>query len=270
MSLETDGFLDNNFIKPDFPPDSSEAVHLSLALDLSRFLMQVIASVRPTPDSSWELIGPALLCRLTQDFQACILLANNGFRAQSRSMARATFESATHCLGAAKNIELRNVSKESKALTYSEALIRANEKYRRVVSQEITGIDETPASIKAKMSKLAGELLGENTSIDLKTLAEALSIESLYTILYRPLSQDAHPTATSVSHHMSPDDEYSYTFGPDYSEFADTLLAGIASALVGLEGFLEKWGTNDELSHASSLRARYKYLSRLFGPDEEH
>jgi hypothetical protein len=269
MSMETDGFLGKNLAKPGFPPDSSEAVHLSLALDLSRFLMQVITSVRPAPDCSWELIGPALLCRLTQDFQACILLANKGFRAQSRSMARATFESATHCLGAAKNVELRSASKGGGALTYSEALVRANEKYRRVVSLELTSIDQTPDSIRAKMSKLADELLGENTSIDLLHLSKALNIESLYTILYRPLSQDAHPTATSVGHHISPQYGYNYVFGSDYTEFADTLLAAIASALVGLEGFLEKWGTNDEVSHASSLSARYKYVSGLFGPNEE-
>nr|WP_241022877.1 DUF5677 domain-containing protein [Burkholderia sp. Se-20373] len=110
---------------------------------------------------------------------------------------------------------------------------------------------------------------GTHQDIDLRGLAEDIGASNLYTVLYRALSQDAHPSATSLQHHVEVNAAGKITglhIGPDYVEFADTLLLAACSLLLALDGFVGRFGTADEKEVLSSLVNAYRELNEPSAP----
>jgi hypothetical protein len=73
--------------------------------------------------------------------------------------------------------------------------------------------------------------------------------------------QHAHPTATSLEHHieLTPDRKIAgLRIGPDYEQYADTLLLAVCSLLVALDGFLERFGDVHERRELAELCAGYR------------
>ena len=122
-----------------------------------------------------------------------------------------------------------------------------------------------PPDQEAMLSALLRDLgpLGGEQDIDVRGLAEDLGLSSLYTNIYRPLSQDAHPTATSLEHHVALNPARRITglrSGPDYLQIEDTLALAICSLITALQGFLERFGTQDESTELQALVAAYAVL----------
>ena len=101
--------------------------------------------------------------------------------------------------------------------------------------------------------------------IDLRGLADDLGsgLPSLYTGIYRVLSEDAHPSVASVQHHVILSREgriAGIRGGPDYEQLADTLALAVCSLLLALEGFLERFGTPEESQEQRALVDAYRLL----------
>jgi len=79
----------------------------------------------------------------------------------------------------------------------------------------------------------------------------------------RPLSQDSHPSVTSVDHHFVTNeqgDPTGFRIGPDYEQFDDTIMAACACILLGLKAFLDAFGESEERVEYERLVAVHKAL----------
>jgi hypothetical protein len=93
-------------------------------------------------------------------------------------------------------------------------------------------------------------------------------LADLYTVVYRSLSQDAHPSAISLQHHVEVSAEGKITglhIGPDYLQFADTLALAACSLLVALDGFVDRFGTQEEQEALRALVNAYRELHEPHG-----
>jgi hypothetical protein len=52
-----------------------------------------------------------------------------------------------------------------------------------------------------------------------------------------------------------------FRVGPDYEQYDDTILAAVAALLLGLDAYLERFGTEQEKGQHVALVAEYKKLA---------
>ena len=265
MTIESDGFLselapiDATHISPEFVP------YRMLAFKLNRFALNVVKEPRTAPRTLDELLPITLVGRLVQDFEAAVILAERGFRAQSRSMARSTLETAFYSTASCRNAVLTKGVKNGQ-VRFSDALLAGHELFRRRISKELAVLPETKTEHKIRLNELHKELSDATLSsgIDVKGLAEDIGFSDMYTVLYRPLSQDSHPSATSIEHHITTNQQgeiSGFRVGPDYEQYDDTILAAVAALLLGLGIYIEKFGSAEELQAHAEIAAEYKLIA---------
>jgi hypothetical protein len=224
-----------------------------------------------------DLFAVILLGRAIQDFEGAVLLGTRGLRAQSRTMVRSTFETALYCVAASYDIVLSKGAKiklkkdEAPTTRFVEAFEGGHQRFRGQVAAELRNLPEVPAEQAAALAALVDEIgtPGKHQDIDLHGLAEDLGLSELYTVVYRPLSQDAHPSATSLQHHVEVSDTGKLAglrIGPDYLQFADTLALAVCSLLVALDGFVVRFGTLEEREAMQVLVNGYRELHEPSGP----
>lgn len=267
MTLQTDGFLSTDAPSDPIKLEPSISPFSELAVGVNRFLVALVKEQRDPPKSAADELMIALMGRLVHDFEAAVLLANRGFRAQSRSMARSTLETAIYCVAACRDLVLsQGTNRRGTPATFVAAFIGAHERFRKRVAMEISALAETTPETKARLDELVKELrdAGPVLDVNLEGLTQDLGLFDLYTVLYRPLSQDSHPSATSVGHHFEVDatgQSRGFRIGPDYEQYGDTILAAVAAALLASEAFIAKAGTLAEENSRSMLFARYRFLA---------
>ncbi len=265
LSLEIDALAAEAF--RDFAP-----AEMSLVERVNRFAISVARVPRDLQRRDADLFAAALLSRAIQDFEGAVTLAGRGLRAQSRAAARATFETALYCAAAARDLVLekglRIKLKKGDASTtrFVDAFEGGHQRFRGQVATELQRIPETSQEHAGAMARVLDEIgtPGQHQDIDLRGLAEDLQLQHLFTVVYRPLSQDAHPSATSLQHHveLTPQGKIAgLRIGPDYDQFADTLMLAACSMLVALDSFLDRFGTPEELEYMKDLAGRYRALS---------
>ena len=272
MTLAQDGFLSMEIDAlaaeafRDFAP-----AEMSLVERVNRFAIAVARAPRDLKERDADLFAAALLGRTVQDFEGAVILAGRGLRAQSRGAARATFETALYCAAAARDLILEQGARikpkkgEAPTTRFVDAFKGGHQRFRGQMATELQEIPQTPQEHVGALMHLLDEIgtPGQHQDVDLRGLAEDLQLQQLYTVVYRPLSQDAHPSATSLQHHLelTPEGKIAgLRIGPDYDEFADTLLLAVCSMLVALDGFLDRFGTPEELQYMKDLAARYRAL----------
>ena len=91
---------------------------------------------------------------------------------------------------------------------------------------ELRVMQDLPAEKVPQLIALVDEIgtLSAHPDINLHGLAKDLNFADLYTLVYRTFSQDAHPSATSLEHHVELTDTGKITgfrVGPDYVQLAD-------------------------------------------------
>ena len=91
---------------------------------------------------------------------------------------------------------------------------------------ELRVMQDLPAEKVPQLNALVDEIgtLSAHPDINLHGLAKDLNFADLYTLVYRTFSQDAHPSATSLEHHVELTDTGKITgfrVGPDYVQLAD-------------------------------------------------
>ncbi|MHA7685551.1 DUF5677 domain-containing protein [Cupriavidus sp. PET2-C1] len=272
MTLSRDGFLSTHIdaladeALRDYCPG-----HVALVEHINRFAIALLIVPRDIRQRDADLFAVTLLGRAVQDFEGAVLLGTRGLRAQSRAMVRSTFETALYCVAASRDVVLSQGAKikpkKGKAPTtrFVEAFEGGHQRFRGQVAAELRDMPEVPAEQGAALDALLDEIgtPGKHQDIDLHGLAEDLGLSDLYTIVYRSLSQDAHPSATSLQHHV----EVSATgkiaglhIGPDYLQFADTLALAACSLLVALDGFVGRFGTPEEREALQALVNAYREL----------
>ncbi len=265
MALEINGFLSDQ--APNIPMSSAPELerYNTFANDVNRFALDVVRKPRTISHSPDLLLPLGLLGRLVQDYEASVLLANRGFRAQSRSMARSTLETAFFCVAACRDsVQMKNGKKGT--VSFLDAFIAEHEKFRTKVAKELADMPVTATDSKVRLDALHKHLteLGHGAGVDVKGLSENLGFAELYTVLYRPLSQDSHPTATSVEHHIVSNNLggiSGFRVGPDYSQYRDTVLAAAVAILLGMDAYTKKFGDDEEILKCSDLALVYKALS---------
>ncbi|MBR8137207.1 DUF5677 domain-containing protein [Burkholderia cenocepacia] len=273
MTLSRDGFLstDINALVDEamkaFCPNQ-----VALVERLNRYAIAVLAVPRDIQQRDADLFAVALLARTVQDFAGAVLLAARGLRAQSRAMVRSTFETALYCRAAALDLVLSQGARikpkkgESPTTRFVDAFEGGHQRFRGQVAAEIRDMPEVSAETEERLGALLDEIgtPGQHQDIDLRGLAEDLDLSNLYTIVYRSLSQDAHPSATSLEHHVAVNAERKITgihIGPDYLQFCDTLVLAACSLLVALEGFVDHFGTEQERRELGHLVHAYGELA---------
>lgn len=274
MTLERDGFLSESIsAHADEAWKSFCPRHVDLVERVNRFAISTSATPRDLRRRDADLFTALFLARAIQDFQGAVLLGRWGLRAQSRAMVRATFESALHCRAASQDLMLKRGSRR-KAKTddppstrFVDAFKAADHRFKRQVANEnqaMAGLSpDQEAMIDALLQEQDLGSRGGDRDIKVHDLAKALGLSSLYTNLYRPLSQDAHPAPVSIDHHVMLDPErkiIGLRSGPDYVQLADTLALAIYSLIVALQGFLERLGTPEESTELNSLEAACRAL----------
>ena len=272
MTLKRDGFLSDSIAAV-----AEEAWrrycprHVALVERANRFAIIVSATPRDLQRRDADLFAALFLARAIQDFQAAVLLGRWGLRAQSRAMVRSTFETALFCVAASQDLVLnkgarKKPKKGDPPITrFVDAFESGHQRFRRQIAHDLQEVADLPSDQEAMLSALLRELgpLGGEQDVDVRGLAEDLGLAALYTSIYRPLSQDAHPSATSLEHHvtLSPERKIAgLRSGPDYLQFEDTLALAVCSLLVALEGFLERFGTPDEAQEKSAIVEAYRRL----------
>ncbi len=266
MTLEIDGFLSDRapvaatHVAPELAPLST------LAHKLNQFAVSVVTAPRTAPKTLGELLPFALVGRLVQDFEAAVLLADRGFRAQSRSMARSTLESAFYCIAACREAVLTKGVKDGGPVAFLEAFIAGHEQFRRRIAKELAGLPETANEQRIRLNQLHQELSNADlgSGIDVRGLAEDLGLSDMYTVLYRPLSQDSHPSPTSVEHHISSNEAGAisgFQIGPDYKQYGETILAAVAGLLLGLDGYIVRFGDAREQRIHAEIVSEYKSMT---------
>jgi hypothetical protein len=273
MTLEIDGFL-----SPAIEARAAEAMreycpaHVALVERVNRFAVAVAGVPRDLQRRDADLFAAMLLGRAIQDFEGAVILAARGLRAQSRSLVRSTFETALYCMAASRDLVLSQGARlkakkdEAPTITIVAAIEAGHQRFRAQMAAELQKIPETPAEHAAALGLLLEDIgsPGQLQDVDVKGLAEDLGQLALYTTIYRPFSQDAHPSATSLEHHLVLTPERKIAglhIGPDYHQFDDTLTLAICSLLVALDGFLERFGAPDERQQLQHLATAYRELN---------
>lgn len=262
--MHIDGFLSPH--APQSPPIgvAKSAAVRNLVEKVNRFAVQVFTRARTAPKTAEEMLPFALAARLLQDFESSILLAERGFRAQSRAMARSTLESALFCTAACRDILLTRGT-QNKPTRFIDAVLAAHEQHRRKAAKELAQLPQTSSEVKTRLSDVyAGPDIAELCpTINVKGLADDLELGPFYTVLYRPLSQDSHPSATSIEHHIVSDGGTAIDFriGPDYAEYSDTVLASVASMLIGVDAYLVKYGDDSERQANAEIVLAYQEVA---------
>lgn len=258
MTLERDGFLsDSTSARADEAWSSYCPQHAALVERANRFAIAISAAPRDLQRRDADFFAALFLARTIHDFEGAVLLGKLGLRAQSRAMVRSTFETALYCAAASQDLVLANGAKrklkkgEPPTTRFVDALENAHQRFRRQVATDLQAMEDLPPEQSAALNALLQDLgaLTDFQDIDVRGLAQDLGLSSLYTNIYRPLSQDAHPSAISLEHHVVLTSEGKIAgirIGPDYLQFADTLELVVCSLLVALEGFLERFGTPEE------------------------
>ncbi|WP_419683755.1 DUF5677 domain-containing protein [Burkholderia theae] len=272
MTLSRDGFLSEQINA--LADEALRAYcpgHTALVDRINRFAIATMIVPRDIQQRDADLFAVTLLGRAIQDFEAAVLLAARGLRAQSRTMVRSTFETALYCMAAARDIVLSQGAKikpkkgEVPTTRFVDAFEGGHQRFRGQVAAEIRSMPNVPVETGAALEDLIDEIgtPGKHQDIDLHGLAADLGLSNLYTVVYRPLSQDAHPSALSLQHHVEVNAEGKITglrIGPDYLQFADTLELAACSLLVALDGFMERFGTPEEKAKLSALTNAYREL----------
>lgn len=267
MTLQTDGFLSKDAPSDPTKLDRSVSPFSDLAVRVNRFLVALVKEPRSPPVTSASELSIILMGRLVHDFEAAVLLANRGFRAQSRSMARSALETAIYCVAACRDLVLdKGTNRRGVSAPFVAAFTGGHEGFRQRVATELSALDETTPEIKERLLALAKELgdAGPVLDVNLKGLTQDLGLFGIYTVLYRPLSQDSHPSATSAGHHYQVDASgqmCGFRIGPDYVQYGDTILAAVAAALIASQEFIAKSGTSEEDASRAMLVADYKALA---------
>ena len=278
MTLAQDGFLSAEIdalaqeALRDFAP-----AEVALVERVNRFAIAVARVPRDLQKRDADLFAAVLLSRAIQDFSAATVLAMRGLRAQSRAAARSTFETALYCAAAARDLVLEKGARikpkkgEAPTTRFVDAFEGGHQRFRGQVAAELQGIPETPQEHVDGLARLIEEIgtPGQHQDIDLRGLAEDLQLHHLYTVIYRALSQDAHPSATSLEHHveLTPQGKIAgLRIGPDYDQFADTLMLAVCSMLVALDAFTDRFGTPEEQQNMTDLAARYRELTESTNP----
>ena len=279
MSLERDGFLSNTIAGlADEAWKHYCPRHVALVMRANQFAISVSATPRDLQRRDADLLAALFLARAIHDFEGAVLLGRLGLRAQSRAMVRSTFETALYCVAASQDLVLVNGAKrkpkkgDPPTTKFVQAFQEAHQRFRRQVATDLQAAEDLPPEQSAALDALLQDLgaLGELQDIDVRGLAKDLGLSSLYTNVYRALSQDAHPSAISLEHHVALSSEGKIAglqFGPDYLQFADTLALAVCSLLVALEGFVERFGAPEEADALRALVAEYRsLLEDLDGP----
>ena len=267
MTLQLDGFLSTDAPSDPTKLDQSLSPFSDLAARVNRFLVALVKEPRDPPKSAAAELSITLMGRLVHDFAATVLLANRGFRAQSRSMVRSAFETAIYCVAACRDLVLdQGTNRRGTPTPFVAAFTGGHERFRLRVATELSALAETTPEVKVRLLELAKELCdaGPVLDVNLEGLTQDLGLFDLYTVLYRPLSQDSHSSATSAGHHYQVDaagQPRGFRIGPDYEQYGDTILAAVAAVLLASEGFIAKAGTSAEVASRSTLFADYKVLA---------
>jgi hypothetical protein len=273
MTLSRDGFLSTTInaladkALRDFDPG-----HVALVERINRFAIALLIVPRDIHQRDADLFAITLLGRAVQDFEAAVLLGARGLRAQSRAMVRSTFETALYCVAASRDLVLSQGAKhkpkkdEAPTTRFIEAFEGAHQRFRVHVAAELRDMPEVPAEQAAALDALLDDIRipGKHQDIDVHGLAKDLGLSDLYTVVYRSLSQDAHPSATSLQHHVDVDVTGKIAglrIGPDYLQFADTLTLAVCSLLVALDGFVGHFGTPEERETMQELVKGYRELN---------
>lgn len=273
MTLEDEGFLSREVdalaaeALQDFAPE-----HVAIVRRVNAFALAVARMQRGVLDADLDryLLTSALLGRAIQEFEAAITLALRGFRSQARALVRETLETAMYCTAASRNQSLtqgaaRKVKKGVTSTThFADAFEGGHTKHRAKMAAELQQIPGLPRQQAAMLAQLLEQIGDQHQDVELHGLAKDLGLSDLYTVLYRPLSQHAHPSATSLDHHIerSPEGKIrGLRIGPDFTDFADTLIVAMCSLLVAVDGFLDQFGTEEEKLEMATLAAIYCDLS---------
>ena len=139
------------------------------------------------------------------------------------------------------------------------------------MATELRVMQDLPAEKVPQLDTVVGEIgtLSAHPGINLHGLAKDLNLADLYTLVYRTLSQDAHPSATSLEHHIELTDTGRITgfrVGPDYVQLADTLAFAACSMLVAMDGFVDHFGTPEEKDAMKTLTKEYRELHEGAAP----
>lgn len=212
-----------------------------LSYDFNALAMRVAFLPYPLRCLSDFFVG-VLFARLVQDYQAVILLASRGMRAQSRTMARVALETMFHCLAASENIELKKG--RISPVPYIDAVLSAHDSYRLRQSKHLLQSEFLSAEIKAEIEQVVDELRAARpVSINLENLAEDLGRTDWYSRYYRRLSQDSHPSVIAIEHHIhavGDDKPVTAQFGQNYDEFGDTVTIAILVLFEALRSIRDK------------------------------
>ena len=271
MSLRLDGFLSQVV---DSLPAKALADHprqAALLEEVNRFAVGLVVQPREFSRDTDQLTA-LLFARAIQDFEAAIILATRGLRAQSRAMVRSTFETGLYCAAAAHDVILTEGAKlkprkgTNPTTRFVDAFDGGHQRFRSAIACEMSGFPEIPPEDVAMLVAVVDDLgtLGRHQDIDLKGLAFDLGLSDLFTVVYRPLSQDAHPSTTSLRHHLVEDrtnEKTVHRIGPDFDQLEDTLELALCSFLVAIEAYTNRLGTPKEKEEAKTLLAAY---ARLF------
>jgi hypothetical protein len=272
MTLSRDGFLSTHVdaLAEEVSRDRCPG-HVALVEQINRFAVALLIVPRDIRQRDADLLAFTLLGRAVQDFEGAVLLGTRGLRAQSRAMVRSTFETALYCVAASRDMVLSQGAKikpkkgEAPTTRFVDAFEGGHQRFRGQVAAELRNMPEVPAEQAASLDALREEIgtPGQHQDIDLYGLAKDLGLSDLYTVVYRPLSQDAHPSATSLQHHVevtSTGEIAGLRIGPDYLQFADTLALAACSLLVALDGFVGRFGAQEEREALRSLVIAYRKL----------
>ena len=227
---------------------------------VNKFALQLVVGrpIRLERDS--DGVGPAALARTIHDFEASIILALIGLQTQARSLTRATLESACICTAACR--DLRNEEGNSLAV---EALDAGHDKFRR---DFMKGLAKVPEITEEKATLLAAAVAEIDAGEKLKTasvkaLMKSVGLEHLYTILYRPLSQDVHLTTTSITQHMRRREYGSiegFRLGPVYDLLKDTVTDACLALILAADSYAQRFGYPADLEALAQLGKEHMAL----------
>jgi hypothetical protein len=273
VTLSRDGFLSMhmNALADEALRDYCPPGHAALVEQINRFAIALLVVPRDIQQRDADLFAVTLLGRAVQDFEGAVLLAARGLRAQSRAMVRSTFETALYCVAASRDMMLSQGAKikpkkgAEPTTRFVVAFEGGHQRFRGQVAAELRGMPGVQAETGVLLDALLDEIgtPGKHQDIDLHGLAEDLGLTDLYTVVYRSLSQDAHPSATSLQHHVEMSTTGKITglhIGPDYLQFADTLALAACSLLVALDGFVGHFGTQEEQEALRAVVNAYREL----------
>ena len=259
MNAQRDGFL--AFIPAErlehAKKTSAEAI--SLATRVNRVALDLINSKVPLERDSDYFAGP-LYARTIQNFEGCVMLAIFGMRVESRTLARSTLESACYCIAACMDL------RDDNDRPFVHRVLGSHDRYRERVVRELkemgTFDQERAEQWKAAADKIDATLTSL-PGINLLKLMEDVGWGGFYTVLFRPLSQDAHPSADSLDLHCKFDasgELAGFVIGPDLRVIDDTIAAACAALLLAVEKYRERFSITHSASDFEGCLAAYKSL----------